>query len=170
MRAAMIEQAVEFAERAHAGQKYGDGPYTDHLTEVYEIVMTEYGGAADAVSLGCAAYLHDVLEDTDTTESQIAETFGGEVAALVSACTGVGPNRRARNVDIALRIHACPRAAKIKLADRLANVRSCWRTQDARLFMYHREHSDFRSMLLRADRNLQFTAAFRALDAAMGVR
>jgi len=170
MRALLIETAVEFATRAHAGQKYGAGPYTDHLEEVYGYVMKEYGSAPDAVALGCAAYLHDVLEDTDTTESQIAETFGGEIAVLVSACTGVGPNRRARNADIAVRIHAYPRAAKIKLADRLANVLSCWRTQDSRLYMYYREHPDFRSMLLRADRDLQFTSAFRQLDAAMGVR
>ena len=62
-----IEQVKELATRLHGDQKrkYSGDPYVSHTFRVADIVK-EYGGD-DAMIM--AAILHDVLEDTPTTES-----------------------------------------------------------------------------------------------------
>jgi (p)ppGpp synthase/HD superfamily hydrolase len=55
-------KAKEFAIIAHGDQKYGEHPYSVHVDEVAHIA-SEYGELDEAV-----AFLHDVVEDTETTE------------------------------------------------------------------------------------------------------
>src|SRR4051812_16593177 len=87
--------ARAFAEERHGGQRYGDAPYVTHLAHVRKVLARFGHGGAFAV----AAWLHDTVEDTKTTRAEIATRFGEEVAALVWAVTGVGDNRKARNLD-----------------------------------------------------------------------
>jgi (p)ppGpp synthase/HD superfamily hydrolase len=69
--------------RAFAAQAYGSESELEHPDEVAALVA-EAGGDEE---LQAAAYLHDLLEDTDVELSQIKAEFGPRVAELVSAMT-----------------------------------------------------------------------------------
>ena len=75
-----IAAAAVFAAKKHGEQKRKTGePYITHPIAVAEILM-QIGMDADTVSAGL---LHDTLEDTDTTEEEIATIFGKEVGEMV---------------------------------------------------------------------------------------
>jgi guanosine-3',5'-bis(diphosphate) 3'-pyrophosphohydrolase len=77
--------AMRFAERAHRGQqrKGGDEPYILHPVTVATLLAAS-GAGEDLI---CAAYLHDVVEDSGVELDEIASTFGEEVADMVAAVT-----------------------------------------------------------------------------------
>ena len=80
----VIEQAIEYAQDKHKEQKRKDGsPYIIHPLAVAEIVA-EMGLEMDAI-LG--ALLHDCIEDTDASFSEIAKLFGNTTAELVEGVT-----------------------------------------------------------------------------------
>ena len=72
----------KFAQEKHKNQKRKDGvtPYSDHLEGVVNRLKNL--GVTDKDVL-CAAWLHDIIEDTDVTFDQINERFGREVAVIV---------------------------------------------------------------------------------------
>lgn len=116
-----LESAKEFAEVFHGDQFYGfDIPYSVHLDEVEE-VLAEHG--YERLHDKLVARLHDVVEDTMATRSDIEQRWGPAVAQDVDACTGVGPNRKSRNASILAKLIVHPNAAKYKAADRIANLR-----------------------------------------------
>ncbi|WP_174297358.1 HD domain-containing protein [Sphingomonas bacterium] len=111
-------QAEDFAVTAHGDQRYGERPYRDHLAAVVQVLRDfGYAGPYEA-----ARWLHDVVEDTPVELATIAERFGPDVASMVDAVTGLGATRAERNVRIYVGIARDPRAAVVKLADRIANV------------------------------------------------
>lgn len=120
--------AREFALRAHGPQKYGTGePYSVHLEEVVANVrrFADLFSPGDLETLVAAAWLHDTVEDTSTTIEEVRETFGPEVAAVVSAVSN-NPclHGRELHLDTYAKIRSTGRlAVALKLADRLANVR-----------------------------------------------
>lgn len=81
--AALLERAIEFAVKKHAGQvrKGTTIPYVTHVIEAMEIVsrMTE------DEEIRVAAVLHDTLEDTETTREELVVAFGERVVQLVDA-------------------------------------------------------------------------------------
>lgn len=115
----MIQEAETFALTAHAGQRYGDHPYRCHLRAVVTVLEDFDLLNEDLIAAG---WLHDVVEDTETTKRDLLHGFGQDVSEIVWACTGVGDNRRERNRAIYGKIALCPRAALVKVADRIANV------------------------------------------------
>ena len=129
----LIEQAVDFAARAHDGQQRASGePYLTHVLSVAEIVQ-HLGLDHEAV---CAAILHDVVEDTPVTLDEVRESFGPDVARLVDGVTKMGQISRYRDAAQQAREHAESlrklllamaediRVILIKLADRLHNMRT----------------------------------------------
>jgi len=131
-------QARQFAEERHGVQLYGTRPYKVHLYTVRSILASF--GYHDAYAP--AAWLHDVLEDTDTTREEIETNFGAQVAGLVWAVTGVGKNRKARNASMYEKVRALPDAAVLKLADRIANVEAS-KMDQGKLAMYEKEWPAF---------------------------
>ena len=80
----MIEKAYKIAERHHRGQMRASGDaYITHplavATILAELGMTE--------STLCAALLHDTVEDTSYTLTQLSKDFGEEIAQLVDGVT-----------------------------------------------------------------------------------
>lgn len=114
----LIERAENFARQRHADHKYGEHPYAYHLEMVAGIAKN--AGASDIQI--AAAWLHDTIEDTDTTNEEIELLFGTEVASIVWALTGIGSTRQERMQDAIEKIKATPGAGLVKLADRYANV------------------------------------------------
>lgn len=140
-------RACDFAHKRHEGQSYGSQPYTAHLAMVARI--------ADCMGLTpeqkAAAWLHDTVEDTPTTVAELEAEFGANVARMVAAVTGVGPNRAARQSHIVAALAAVPEAIDVKLADRLANVIAA--TQDGRdalVAMYRSELALYAGVFARA--------------------
>ena len=141
-----------FAATKHAGQKYGDGqPYTVHLAAVEEVLRRfpiesrDLRGQSASLDVSVddlleAAWLHDVVEDTNTTLAEVEGMFGPRVAALVWAVTNEpGPNRRARHALTYPKIRAQRGATLLKLADRIANVEAGGKLVE----MYCKEYVDF---------------------------
>lgn len=142
----IVRNAYRLADLAHVGQLYGAHPYIWHCEQVViELERTVGVGGLLAADLCAAAWLHDALEDTTITRELIAADCGADVADLVWACTGVGINRRVRNVCIAERVKIHPRASLIKVADRIANMRECLCNAGGRWSMYLKEATDFRA-------------------------
>jgi len=76
--------AVNFSAEKHKNQRRKNPdkiPYINHPVGVADILIEE--GKIEEVDLICAAYLHDTIEDTDTTEEEITKHFGPNVASIV---------------------------------------------------------------------------------------
>lgn len=104
---AIVQQARELAGRVHAGQadKAGE-PYLGHCERV--------AAKLDDDQAKAAAFLHDVLEDTDARESELREQFGDPIIDAVVLLT-----RRddVEPVSYYAGIKSDPLALSVKLAD-----------------------------------------------------
>lgn len=127
----LMERAAKFAEAAHEGQmrKYTGDPYVTHPARV--VILLSEVGLSNQYALA-AAMLHDVVEDTDVTISEIRDTFGPEVALMVDELTDVSTpadgNRAARKaLDRRHTAAASPLSKMIKLADLIDNADSILR-------------------------------------------
>lgn len=81
----LVRKAYELAAEAHKEQKRKTGePYITHPIAVARIVAEELELGANPVM---AAFLHDVVEDTQYTIEDIRERFGEDVAFLVGVVT-----------------------------------------------------------------------------------
>ncbi len=144
-----LAQAREFAVREHGDQLYGDKPYVHHLDAVVGLLVP-YGVEAQVVG-----YLHDVVEDTDVTVDEVAETFGSRIAACVGILTDVpGKNREARKIKTYKKMARVTGertlALVVKAADRLANMEACIADQkQALLETYKGEHEAFKKAVYR---------------------
>ena len=80
-----VRDAYALAAEAHKEQRRKTGePYIIHPIAVARIVAEELELGANPV---IAAFLHDVVEDTDYTIEDIRERFGEDVAFLVGVVT-----------------------------------------------------------------------------------
>jgi hypothetical protein len=120
------EEALKFATQAHAGQeRAGGGPYISHPMRVAQHVE-QWKKSHNLDALISAAYLHDTLEDTDTTHEALQDLFGGLVASLVKELTSdkTQVQQMGKKNYLAQKMAAMSSyALVIKLADRLDNVR-----------------------------------------------
>lgn len=95
----MINRARKFAEAAHGAinhkRKYTGVPYIVHPASVAKLVSS----VTDNIEMICAAWLHDVVEDTPVTLEEIGSEFGGNVVNLVSDLTDLSiPEDRNRAI------------------------------------------------------------------------
>ena len=125
----LIRRAYEFSAKAHEGQLRRSGePYLAHPLAVAEI-LTALKLDVPAIVAGL---MHDTIEDTIRTRTQIEEEFGKDIARLVEGVTKIGKihfksyeetqaeNFRKMLISMADDI----RVILIKLADRLHNMRT----------------------------------------------
>jgi len=125
---ARIEDAYQFAKKAHEGQQRKSGePYIIHPIAVAMIAAEELELDPNTV---IAAFLHDVVEDTTYTIEDIRSRFGDDVAFLVDVVTKRKKKQYAgtKQVDnykqIIDSVHYDIRALLVKLSDRLHNMRT----------------------------------------------
>ena len=123
-----VRNAYALASEAHKDQRRKTGePYIIHPIAVARIVAEELELGANPV---IAAFLHDVVEDTDYTIEDIRERFGDDVAFLVGVVTKQKKDKyeKSKQVDnyrqILASVQYDVRAILIKLADRLHNMRT----------------------------------------------
>ena len=124
-----IRAGFAFAKEAHKTQKRNSGePYIFHPIAVARIIGEELMLGADTI---IAAFLHDVVEDTEYTAEHIEASFGPDVKTLVMAVTKDKTNNGNNDTvqvgnykRILDSINDDIRALLIKLADRLHNMRT----------------------------------------------
>lgn len=124
----LMRKAFEFAFEAHREQRRKSGePYIVHPIAVALVIAKELQLSAAPV---CAAFLHDVVEDTPCTNEKIRELFGDDVAFFVKVVTKqhktkYSMSKQLDNFKQMLdAMHYDVRAILIKLADRLHNMRT----------------------------------------------
>ena len=144
----IIQKAQQFAIAKHGNQKYGDYPYSYHLNYVVDILI-EYGYGQDETII-CGAWLHDTIEDTDTTYEMLMLEFTKEIADIVyDVSSEAGKNRIERLTKTAPKIIANKKALILKLADRIANTKFSLDSGSKIYQMYRREFAQFKQLLYR---------------------
>jgi GTP pyrophosphokinase len=123
----LIERAYESAAYWHRDQKRRSGdPYITHPLAVATI-LAELGMNTETI---CAALLHDTVEDTPYTLTELRGEFGEDIAALVDGVTKLdkvkyGEAAEAETVrKMVVAMSRDIRVLVIKLADRLHNMRT----------------------------------------------
>ena len=126
---ALVERAFDFSESAHRGQFRKSGePYITHPLAVASILSQ---WRLDAQGLA-AALLHDVMEDTSVTKTELETTFGKPVADMVDGVSKLDQiafdtREEAQAESFRKMLLAMARDVRvilIKLADRLHNMRT----------------------------------------------
>jgi len=131
----LIEKAYLMAEKAHHGQKRFSGE--DYITHPLATATTLAELGMDCTTI-VAGLLHDTLEDTNLTMDEIRDNFGPDVLFLVQGVTKLGQLKyrgKAKITDLVDRqiltlrklffaMAEDIRVVIIKLADRLANMRT----------------------------------------------
>ena len=126
---ALVERAFHFSDSAHRGQFRKSGePYITHPLAVASILSQ---WRLDAQGLA-AALLHDVMEDTSVTKSELETRFGKPVADMVDGVSKLDQieftsreDAQAENFrKMLLAMAQDVRVILIKLADRLHNMRT----------------------------------------------
>lgn len=125
----LIKRAFVIARDAHEGQFRSSGePYITHPVAVASIIA-EMHLDHEAIM---AALLHDVIEDTPYTESQLKDEFGASVAEIVEGVSKLDKlkfrTRQEAQVEnfrkMILAMTRDIRVVLIKLADRTHNMRT----------------------------------------------
>lgn len=165
----IIKMAYKFAANAHAGQvrKYTGEPYINHPVAVASILQTATNPSFSPEVIA-AALLHDVVEDTDVTLSEIEDIFGSEVATLVEMVTGVSiledGNRRIRKeIDRQHLDKGSFEGKSIKLADLIDNSYSITEHDSVFAVVYMKEKKDLMTVLSSGHPDL-FIAASEIID------
>lgn len=125
----LYQKAIRFAGEKHKDQKLPgtEVNYLVHLSNVAMEIMIAFREKNDfdlnyALQL---ALLHDILEDTDTTQEELTEQFGEKVACGVLALTKNNhfASKEEKMLDSLTRINEAGKEAGIvKLADRITNL------------------------------------------------
>jgi (p)ppGpp synthase/HD superfamily hydrolase len=154
-----IMRAMRFAETAHAEisqkRKITGLPYIIHPMGVAKIVA-EFGGDTNMV---CAAWLHDVVEDTKYTNADIKAEFGNDVAKLVAGLTKTyDDNDKSRDVKVAKYMkHLDKQSARVKTvkcADILHNSSDVVETDPKFAARYLAENTSILTVLEGGNRKL----------------
>lgn len=127
--AALIRRAYDYGAQMHEGQRRRSGePYFSHPVAVAAILTEQRLDDATIIT----ALLHDTIEDTKSTWSDIAAAFGEEIAELVDGVTKLTnlqlsstENRQSENFrKLFMAMSKDLRVILVKLADRLHNMRT----------------------------------------------
>ena len=150
-------KAKHFATLHHADQvrRYTFEPYINHPAAVVELVRS----VPHTEKMLAAAWMHDLIEDTKITSSDIRGSFGNEIAILVNQVTDVSKpsdgNRAVRKaIDQGHLALASPAAKTIKLADLIDNISSIVEHDPKFAEVYLREKSVLLNVLREGNPDL----------------
>ena len=161
----IVHKAQVYAMAAHAAvqqkRKYTGEPYIVHPAEVASIVASVPGSTPDMVA---AAWLHDVVEDTGCTYTDIHLAFGADIATLVGWLTDVskpedGNRAKRKAMDREHTAQAPAEAQTIKLADLISNSRSIMQHDPEFAKTYLAEKRMLLEVMTKGDRGLHARAS-----------
>ena len=125
----LIRRAYAYGLQMHEGQlRHSGEPYFSHPIAVAAILTEQQLDDATIVT----ALLHDTIEDTKSTYTEVARLFGDEVAKLVDGVTKLtnlelssAQSQQAENFrKLFMAMSEDLRVILVKLADRLHNMRT----------------------------------------------
>lgn len=154
------EKARMFAVAAHdaVGQKrkYTGVPYWTHCAAVADLVAFEALTVMPTDEMIAAAWLHDVVEDTQVTGGTITYFFGDTVWNYVAGLTDIEQgNRKERKRLSCERLgNACAEVQTIKLADLIDNTSSILQYDPEFAKVYMREKVELLDVLTKGDKGL----------------
>lgn len=163
-----VEKARIFATAAHAAvdqrRKYTGEPYIVHPAEVASIVKS-VGGTPEMI---CAAWLHDVVEDTKVTNEIITQEFGSIIGGLVGWLTDISKpeygNREFRKrMDREYIFNAPAEAQTVKVCDLLSNTKSIVKYDLMFARVYLAEKRELLAVLAKAQPDI-LAVAYTLLD------
>ncbi len=119
-------EAISFAAKKHRLQKRkgaDEEPYINHVLEVANLIANV--GDVEDYDVLIAAVLHDTVEDTETTATEIKEKFGAAVSKMVSEVTDDKslPKAERKELQVEHAPHLSTGAKLIKLGDKISNIR-----------------------------------------------
>lgn len=134
----LYKRALNFAAEAHKDQLTPNGyPYILHVTTVAVEVIGSYLNNnthtysedriyGDINIAACCALLHDTIEDTEVSYSELCATFGSSIADGVLALTKNKDFKKELQMDDSLNrlLLLSPEIQSVKLADRITNLSS----------------------------------------------
>jgi (p)ppGpp synthase/HD superfamily hydrolase len=143
-----IKKAMTYAQQAHMAQTYDGYPYFKHLEDVYKVLI-EYGFKEDEdLPVLQAAWLHDILEDTARSWSDLKKNFSEEVAEIVYCVTDeLARTRKEKKEKTLSKIRSNIKSVVVKVADRIANVRHSKLNDSSKFAMYQKEQEEFQQSL-----------------------
>jgi (p)ppGpp synthase/HD superfamily hydrolase len=123
----LVTRAAHFAAQRHADQRRKGRrrePYFNHLAEVAELLSEAIDG--EDAALVAAGFLHDTIEDTQTSLEELRSSFGEDVASMVMEVTDDKslPKMERKRLQVVNAAKKSRRAKLLKLADATSNVRS----------------------------------------------
>ena len=159
----LIDFAYRYAKKAHGTQtrKYTGEPYINHPIEVARIVAS----VTNDCEVICAAFLHDVIEDTEVTFENIQSVgFGFHIARMVREVSDISRlvdgNRAVRKaIDLSHLAKASAGGQTIKLADLIHNTESICRYDLGFARTYMREKRALLKVLTKGNAELHKRAA-----------
>lgn len=157
----LVQLAREYAIEHHQKQMYGEKPYVFHLDQVYDITIQFDLGLEYQI----AAYLHDIIEDTDVTKKEIENKFGIHISEMVFAVSGFGSNRKERQQDIKIKMLSYQPSINLKMADRLANMLHSQLNKPKLYELYCKEHLELEEIFKQGNSLL-----FSQLEQAAGIK
>lgn len=136
-----LNKIVEFVKAEHEGQMYGNLPYTAHLFDVERKVLSDCRDLPyhEMFVLRAVALLHDLVEDTNITNShlgyKLTEMFGSDVPLelinkiLTSVCVITRTRYRTYTQYIDL-VSKDKYACLVKYSDAESNLHSTYKDLD----------------------------------------
>ena len=129
MESQLISKARELAFAYHKNQRYGSHPYSYHLQMVVNFarIYSELIPNEAREDVICAAYLHDILEDTLCTLDEILRALNPRILLLVKLLTknGSDPESYFNQVaqdDLAIFVKLCDRYSNILVSVQDGNI------------------------------------------------
>lgn len=120
-----LERALYYAKKKHGDQKYGSRPYHYHLEQVAKLVK-EMGFCKE---YQVVAILHDVIEDTEATWTDLSREFGSFVGNTVFCLS----HREYDSYEEYLsKVSKHPAAKVIKTCDIICNLKESIISGDSR--------------------------------------
>lgn len=125
----LLDDAIIFARDKHKEQfrssKFSNEkiPYFNHVEEVANLIKKYY---PDNIEMQCAAYLHDTLEDTNTSVSELINKFGENITNIVKEVTDdpeLSKKEQKQNQLETMPIKSFE-AQAVKKADKISNTKS----------------------------------------------
>jgi (p)ppGpp synthase/HD superfamily hydrolase len=126
-----VMRAAQFAAARHADQRRkgrDQEPYVNHLIEVAGHLA--HSARSDDAVLLAAGFLHDTVEDTNTTHAELVSLFGADVANIVAEVTDDKDLRKdaRKQAQVNGIRRKSIRAQFLSVADKTANVASILRS------------------------------------------
>lgn len=122
---AFLLKAANYSAQKHTHQRRKDedqSPYINHPIQVAEMISRV--GRVKDIDVLVAAILHDTIEDTSATYTDIASEFGTKIADIVLAVTDDKslPKETRKQLQIEHAPTLSAEAKLVKLGDKICNI------------------------------------------------